>query len=174
MTNQELINEFYHNHKELSDFIGALDDEKFLYSVNGKWSAGQQLEHVLLCLMPISQALNSKDFIREKFGTINRPVLSYSQVISNYKTGLEQGGKAPERFLPQPVTLNDRSALTTKMLAILDTITQYLEHYSESELDTFVLPHPFLGKLSIRELLFLMTYHATHHLKQTEDNLTRQ
>lgn len=170
MTTQQLTEKFYQNHKDFATYISSLSDKEFNYAPNGKWTAGQQLAHVYLCLLPISQALHSKDFIFQKFGQIDRPTLSYDHVIENYRKGLEAGGKAPGQFLPQDVGLQEREELLDKLETILSTINQQLSNYSEQELDTLVLPHPFLGKLTIREFFFLMTYHATHHLQQTQQN----
>lgn len=33
---------------------------------------------------------------------------------------------------------------------------------------------PLLGNLTIREMFYLMTYHATHHLRQIINNLEQQ
>ncbi len=165
------MDSFYQNHKDLSEYINSLPDEKFLHTANGKWTPGQQLAHVYLTLVPISQALGSKEYIQNKFGNIGRPTMSYNEVIETYKKGLATGGKAPEQFLPQNVPLSQREEFTDKLLTILGTIQQQVATYSEEELDTLVLPHPFLGKLSIREFFCLMSYHPTHHLEQTKKNL---
>jgi len=171
MTKQELIAKFRENHQELVDYIAALTQEQFSYSCNGKWTPGQQLNHVCLCLKPIAQALASKDFILQKFGKIDRPSLGYDAVIENYKTALAKGGKAPERFVPEKPDPEHKAELSAQMIALLQTIKQLVDQYTDEELDHLVLPHPLLGNLTIREMLFLMTYHATHHLRQTELNL---
>ena len=119
MTKQELIENFDHNHKELIDYIDGLTDQEFAYSYQGKWTAGQQLDHVYLCLKPISQVLSSKDFILQKFGKINRPVVGYDQVIENYKASLAKGGKAPDQFVPGQFNPDDRTELSTKFIEIL-------------------------------------------------------
>ncbi len=170
MTKQELIERFFNNHKELVDYINSLSDDQFIYS-NGKWTAGQQLSHINLCLQPISQALASKEYIIQKFGEIDRDAMDYDQVIINYKSALEKGGKAPDRFVPEMVSVIDRNKLTTELTALLLKIKTQLSDYTDQELNTLILPHPLLGNMTIRELIYLMTHHATHHLRQTEHNL---
>ncbi len=170
-TKEELLARFYENHKELVDYVDALDEDAYLLSVNDKWTAGQQLAHVHLCLLPIHKALQSKEYIKEKFGALDRPTRSYDELIAFYKEGLNTGGKAPERYLPEAVAAENRAQVTEDLLQILATIQDQLGDYSEEELDALVLPHPFLGLLSLRELFFLMTYHATHHLRQVQVSL---
>lgn len=171
MTREELTTEFYKNHQSFVHYINSLPEDKFVYSYNGKWTAGQQLSHIHLCLQPISQALASKEFILQKFGKIDRYLSGYDKIISDYKAGLEKGGKAPERFVPGPFDTNDKSKVSAEIIELLSIIQKQLECYTDNELDTLVLPHPILGMLTIREMFYLMTYHATHHHLQTEENL---
>jgi len=171
MTKQELIVQFQHNHEELRDFINALPDNQFSSAHNGKWSPGQQLSHVYLCLKPISQALASKEFIQKKFGQISRPTMDYDTVISLYHKTLKNGGKAPDNFVPQHINTGDKAKLVQDLTELLETIKTQLNTYSDRELDTLVLPHPLLGNLTLNEMFYLMTQHATHHLQQTEVNL---
>jgi hypothetical protein len=168
MTKQELINAFYDNHKEMSNYINSLTDEQFVYSHNGKWTAGQQFSHVHLTLLPFPKILSSKEFIEQKFGKIDRQIWSYETVIENYfKTSLQ----APQQFLPEQVNPEQKAIITDDLQKILPTIQQLLDQYTDEELNSLVIPHPLLGKLTIREMFYLMTYHATHHLRQTEKNL---
>lgn len=171
MTTEQLIDTLVSNHSDAAIYITGLTDEQFSTSKNGKWSPGQQLEHLILCLKPISQALASAQFIEEKFGKLQRPNMDYEQVIDTYKKGLAAGGKAPERFLPQNVTPGQRTALRDELTNTLTTMQQLLAGYSEAQLDTLVLPHPFLSMLSIRELFYLMSYHPLHHMQQVHHNL---
>lgn len=171
MTTSELIALFRSNHLELADYVNALPNDQFSYSRNGKWTAGQQLSHVYLCLLPIAKALASKEFLLEKFGKIDRPLWDYDTVLANYMEALDKGGKAPERFLPEDIQPEAKEELSADLSQILDTIKHQLQNYSEEELDTIVMPHPLLGSMTIREMFFLMAYHATHHLRQTEQNL---
>lgn len=168
-----LIEQFKANHEELMKYINQLTNTEFTTSTNGKWTPGQQLEHVYLCLVPIAKVLSSKTFILEKFGVINRAVWNYDEVIHNYTTALSQGGKAPEKFLPAAVDVNKKALIMNDTTSTLNSICESLNDYTEAELDSLLLPHPLLGKLSIRELFFLMGYHATHHLNQTKQNLIR-
>jgi hypothetical protein len=171
MTTQQLMDNFYQNHKQLADYVNSLPDEQFLHTANNKWTPGQQLAHVYLTLVPISQALGSKEYIQNKFGIIDRATMSYEHVIETYKNGLAAGGKAPEQYLPQDIPVAQREEYTGKLLTILDAIRQQIATYTDEELDTLVLPHPFLGKLTLRELFYLMSYHPIHHLEKTKENL---
>lgn len=172
MTKQELIEGFGQNHQSLIHYIDTLTPGEFTYSHHEKWTAGQQLRHIYLCLQPITKALASKDHIAQTFGQTDHPPMAYDTVIDHYRSALDRGGKAPDRFVPGQLAPGDKAGLIADLSAILQTIQQQLEGYTDEELDMLVLPHPLLGKLTIREMFYLMTYHATHHHRQTEQNLT--
>jgi len=164
MKKQDLMNEFIKNHQEVVQYIDGLNESEFGYSKSGKWTAGQQLEHILLTIKPFPKILNSKTFIREKFGNINRPTWSYHTVLENYtKTSL----KAPAQFVPQRELSIDRKAgIIAEIDSTLKAINEVFENYTEDELDSLTLPHPLLGQLTIREMFYLMSYHPLHHQKQ--------
>lgn len=168
MTKQELINAFQTNHSELVDFVNSLTDDQFIYRHNDKWTAGQQLQHIYLTLLPFPKALSSKEYLSHKFGKINRPIWDYDTVIENY---LKSTLQAPQTYLPEQINADQKGKIASDILDLLSSIQQLLIDYSDEELDTLVLPHPLLGNLTLREMFYLMTYHAEHHIKQTKRNL---
>jgi hypothetical protein len=122
-------------------------------------------------VLPFPKALPSKDFILHKFGTIDRQTWDYNTVIENYlKTSLQ----APQQFLPEQVALEQKTTLTTDIQQVVQAIQQLLDHYTDEELDSLVLPHPLLGKLTIKEMFYLMTYHPSHHLHYTVKSLSQE
>jgi len=171
MTKENLAAHFNDNHQQVLDFINALPDHAFIQRANEKWTPGEQLEHICLCIKPIAQALGSKEFIEEKFGHIQRATFSSDEIMDQYKTALANGGKAPQKFIPAAVDLSRKTALISETQTTLKDIGQHLDHYSEHEMDSLVLPHPLLGALTLREMFFLMSFHALHHLEQTRINL---
>lgn len=166
MTKPILLDQFEQAHRELIEYLQTLSDAAYLYSYEEKWTAGQQLAHIILCLQVTSKALLPPAVIEEKFGKIDRPEMTFEELIRYYLSGLQAGGKAPERFLPGATGIDQREQLNTELINLLATIRQQLMIYSEAELSSLSLPHPFLGKLTIRELFYLMTYHAGHHQRQ--------
>ena len=43
--------------------------------------------------------------------------------------------------------------------------------WREQDLDRYVLPHPLLGKLTLREMLFFTLYHNYHHVRNVAARL---
>lgn len=168
MTKEELIKKIYNNHKAMIDYVNILTDEQLIYSNNGKWTAAQQFHHVYLVLLPFPKILSSKEFISRKFGKIDRLTWDYDTVIENY---LKTSRQSPQGFLPEQISPQQKTIITGDIQKVLQTIQELLDQYSDTELDTLVIPHPLLGNLTIRETFFLMSYHPTLHLNQSKEIL---
>jgi uncharacterized damage-inducible protein DinB len=48
-----------------------------------------------------------------------------------------------------------------------------VERWSEKELDKRQLPHPLMGKLTLREMLFFTHYHTLHHGAKIDELIER-
>ena len=45
----------------------------------------------------------------------------------------------------------------------VEKLVHKLDKFTEDDLDKYVLPHPLLGKLTLREMLCFTIYHVRHH-----------
>jgi hypothetical protein len=94
---------------------------------------------------------------------MNREGRSYEQVLNKYNTALSSGlAPSPNPFGPKNdhtnrnYILNDYKIETKKFIKSLNS-------WTEKQLDTYILPHPVIGKLSIREMLYFTHLHTIHH-----------
>jgi hypothetical protein len=175
MTKQEIQNKLLENHKTFVQLVVSLNDNDFLFSANGKWTAGQQLDHIYRSVAAVKQALILPKFIiRLIVGNANRPSKDYEALVAKYKLKLEAGGRAAGRFVPKPVESDQKIKLKDKLLKTVDSLCKKIDKYNEKQLDYYILPHPLLGKLTIREMLYFTIYHVEHHQKQTLRNLYKE
>jgi hypothetical protein len=162
------------NHFRFIKLINNLSDSDFLHSNNGKWTAGQQLEHIVKSVTPVNLAMVLPHFfLRIAFGKANRPSKSYEGLVEKYHAKLAVGGKSSAPFIPKAVTLEHREKLLKRLFVLTDSLFSRANSLSENQLDTIILPHPLLGKLTLREMLFFTSYHAEHHEKQILKNLEK-
>jgi hypothetical protein len=175
MNKTELQHKLKESHTRFIQYIQSLSTDDFLYSHNTKWTAGQQLEHILKSTSPVKTALTLPAFLlRRIFGKANRPSRSYNELIEKYQSKLAEGGKSTSRFLPAVVKFDEREKLIRKLQDVINSLTSQVAKFSESELDTLILPHPLLGKLTLREMLGFTIYHVGHHEKHTRENLQKR
>ena len=57
------------------------------------------------------------------------------------------------------------------MLDYVKMIENNLTNFTEGELDNLVLPHPLLGQLTIREMIYFTIYHVEHHTRNIKRNI---
>ena len=86
-----------------------------------------------------------------------------------YKAKLAAGYTASGRFIPKPVNISNRLRLAKSLVLKVGKLSYHIDRFSEQELDTLILPHPLLGKLTLREMLYFTCYHVEHHLQITRD-----
>lgn len=175
MNKSEIQQQLRESHARFIKQIVGLSDQDFLRSSNGKWTAGQQLEHIIKSVRPVTLAFSLPRFmLKIAFGKANRPSRSYDGLVEKYQAKLAQGGKAPGRFVPNTVVVADRDKLSRKLQALIDSLISQFDSFSEEQLDLLILPHPLMGKLTLREMLYFTIYHVGHHKKQVVQNLRPQ
>ena len=173
MTKPAIIQLLQHHHQHFIDKIHDLPEDAFLLSKNSKWTAGQQLDHICRSMKPVAMAFGLPAFVlRLLFGKANRPSRSYDALVEKYKSKLSAGGRASRRFIPKVIGFNDRDQLEKQLRYTVSRLVQRIDRYSEDELDTYILPHPLLGKLTLREMLYFSIYHVQHHEKLMWEQLS--
>jgi hypothetical protein len=154
--------------KTTNDFIECIktyNSHSFEATPDGKWSAGQNLEHLYRAIKPVAMAFGLPVFIpRLLFGKANRPSKTFNGLLEKYNGKLATGGRAGARFVPPPVAFVQKEKLATKFEKQKDKLIKKVNRFSEIELDKYILPHPLLGKLTFREMLFFTIFHNEHHL----------
>lgn len=166
----ELIDKLNKNYISFIEYINSLTDDEFVVSLNDKWTAGQQLDHILRSVKPLTQILSAKSRIESNFGMTERRSLSYEEIVNNYKIELEKGGQATGKFVPEKINSNQKNELTAALSDNLKKLLENLTDYTDQELDNLVLPHPLLGNLTIREMIYFTIYHVGHHHEKIKQN----
>ena len=160
------------NHDAFIEMLMGLSDDDFELTPNGKWSAGQQLDHIVRSVKPLVNALRLPNFgLKIIVGKANRPSRSYDELISKYQSKLAEGGQATGSFVPKPVVLRQKEGLITTLENLVRKLCRQIDGYSEEQMDHLILPHPLLGKLTLREMMYFTFYHVKHHHTITLENL---
>lgn len=162
MTKPVLISQLQLQYQKLADYLNELPDAQFTFAPTGKWSAGQQLDHLVLSVAPLTKVMQKREVI-ESFGKAEQPSRDFDGVVTLYQSALARGGKASGQFLPGVIASERRSDLTNKLSIEVNLLCELLDAYSEEDLDQLVIPHPLLGKLTVREMMCFTIYHASHH-----------
>ncbi|MGI9541810.1 MAG: DinB family protein [Cyclobacteriaceae bacterium] len=155
---------------QISQWFVDQPDSEFEKGPDGKWTSGQHLDHLLRSVVPLNIILKKpKLVIRTLFGKPNRTGRTFEKVVENYKTKLASGGKAMGQFVPKPMTVDKKSKMLSNYQQEKGRLIQRLNTWRESQLDSYLLPHPLLGKMLVREMLFFTIYHNHHHLHNLQE-----
>ena len=106
-----------------------------------------------------------KVFLEQQFGKIDRPILSYESVVEKYLAVLATGVTARGGFVPQMPENPSKDILLSSFLKHHQALSDFLNDWSEEDLDTYCIKHPVLKNLTIREFYYFMHYHILHHQK---------
>lgn len=151
---------------QLEQFLLALPEREFTISKEGKWSPQQQLQHLVSSSSPVALSMQLPKQVLQVFGKNPTDASrSYGAIVEQYKEALLKGAKAPLPFRPVTIGNPSRDKLLAKWKKLEHSFksTLYLQ-WNEEDLDTYRMPHPILGLLTIREMLFFTCYHILHHL----------
>lgn len=157
------------------DHFAAFSPEIFVQSIADAWSPAQHLEHLIKAAQPVCNALGMpKQSLREQFGFAQAPSQSFQSLQERYIQGLASGAQASGRFLPTPIPANvDAGIYKQDLLREWDAIAVALigavSLWEDADLDEYLLPHPILGKLTVREILFFTLYHSARHISEDGD-----
>lgn len=173
MNKAEIIDELHSKYGSFTDFVAELDVSDFLFSLNGeKWAAGQQIEHLCLSVEPLVKGLRAPVFaLKAMFGKADHPSITYDELVARYRGELAAGGTAPASFRPDEIEFVRKEEFVGKLRELVAKLCDKIEKFEEDKLDQLVLPHPLLGKLTMREMFYFTIYHAEHHHKLTVVNL---
>lgn len=131
-----------------------------------KWTAAQHVFHLVKTTKAVSKGLKMPKLgLRGMFGLNNRDEKSYEQIAEKYQKGLlENNIKSPPEYSSEPGRTFTMEEITTRFMDELTNLKSALEKWKEDDLSKYVLPHPVVGKLTIREFIGWVTYHNYHHL----------
>ncbi|MDZ7645747.1 MAG: hypothetical protein U5K54_00455 [Cytophagales bacterium] len=84
-------------------------ESSFTYCPDGKWSVGQNIEHLNKSLAPVNLALSLPGLLFQiLYGKPNRKARTNQELIDRYLQKLAAGGRASGRFIPPAVAWADK------------------------------------------------------------------
>ena len=176
MERQAIVQLLRDNYQDFVGYMQSLSDADFSYAPPGEWCAGQQLDHLVRTVSRVLVAVKQPIFILKLFfGKPRRPKMDYQQVVGAYKKELEQGGPTAKRYLPDGKKfLAHREVQIADLTRLVNELADRVMAITEEDLDQTRLPHPRLGKLSLREMMYFTAYHFVNHREGIEANLLKQ
>jgi hypothetical protein len=162
-----LQQELVAHHRAFAQHLDSFQEPAFVHSENGKWSPAQQLDHLVRSTAPVLLAFRLPTLLPSLlFGKAKQPSRTYEELKQVYLQHLQAGRKASGRFIPASVAFHQKPALLKQLDQNISKLAKQVGTFTEGELDQYRLPHPILGKLTFREMLYFTLYHVQHHHTQ--------
>ena len=165
---------------EAADFFASLAPEELALRIDSAWTPVEHLEHLCIAVSAVARGFSAPRWLlRIRFGRARRASRGYDQLCDDYRARLAAGGRATGQFVPVREALTDEQGALrrTELLARWGRVNTRLragvEAWTERDLDRIHLPHPLLGKITAREMLFFSIYHVGHHMEAAKKRLPR-
>ncbi|MGQ0767111.1 MAG: DinB family protein [Gemmatimonadota bacterium] len=149
-------------------YWNSMSAEEFASTANGGWSPAENVRHCTRVVRAVSTGMSvPRLLLRLRFGRAKQVSRSYEAIVSLYRERLRRGGQAgkyaPSKSDHGDPTEHRREVLSRHREAVEKLARQILD-WRRTDVDSIRLPHPLLGKLTVREMLLFVLYHNLHHV----------
>ena len=171
-TRREIVEALEAAHEAALDYWSQYELTTFFSPMGEHWPASDHLRHLTRSMTPLLPVLRVPRLaLRVAFGSPEQPSRSIEAIGTLYAAALRSGATAG-RYTPRPDgSAHDQIRRDSIMDAHSETLrglTQAMERWSEAQLDTHQLPHPLLGRLTVREMMLFTLLHNRHHVAVAE------
>lgn len=177
-TQPEIIDALRKLSTEGQTFWSAIPPEVFVDQPEKSWSPAQNVLHLIRAVKPVAKALNMPRWLlRLLFGKATAPSRHGGPLKQEYLEQLKTRG-ATGKYAPAPVKVETTAVDTQQKLVMslthaTDSLAKVVEKWNEPDLDRLQLPHPLLGKLTVREMLLFTIFHIRHHMENVRVKLLK-
>ncbi len=174
MSKTETLSLLKDSNQRVVNWFTEIPASEFFQREGDVWSSSDNLDHLIKSHKPIAMALKLPKFtLRTMFGSPNQSSRSFEAICQVYTDTLSAGGVASGRYIPNQQTPEKpetaKSELLNQFSKASADLVSVAEKWSDDDLDGYLLPHPLIGKLTIREMLYFTIYHNLRHASQEGD-----
>jgi hypothetical protein len=156
--------------------VVGMTQHQFDYGTDAVWSPSSYLKHLLLSNKPFVKALGlPKEQLETLFGLSADSARTFADVVEIYTARIAAGIRAEDNPQVTPVTYRMPQDVTDERAYLVETwntahenLFKVLQTWSEEALDRYQLPHPVMGLISVRAMLFFTLHHNTMHWRDIQ------
>jgi hypothetical protein len=163
---EEIIIDLQDSFNALHSTCSRIDQKQFNASKQNKWTPAENVQHIITGTKMTTLAFTLPKFIHVMlYGRPGRTSHGYSKLVDNYQKKLEHGATASGVYVPKKIDYKRDDLLTRLTAEGNKLVTAITNKWTEEQLDNYVVKHPILGLLTVRELGYFTIYHNGHHLQ---------
>lgn len=158
-----------HNHRFVAEDFAAIAGAQFYAHPPQVWSPAENLAHLCKTVRAATLAFRVPARLSGLIWGSAESSRSYAELVTSYKAVLDGGVVSPAAYVAELDEVpQDEAAAKQDLLQRWQQAAGKLEaalaNWHDEDLDKAKVPHPVLGKLTLRELLFFTLYHNLHHV----------
>jgi len=156
LNKDQLIHELEKSFQGIIDWVNSQPESQFNEElVLGKWPVSGHLYHLIKSTKAVSQGMKiPKMGLQTMFGKNNRPERTYQELLEMYRSNIvDKNIKVPNKYEAEPGRIFEKPKLIQRFKEELNDLIEPLSKWKEEDLSTYVMPHPVMGKLTIREFI---------------------
>ena len=161
-------------HAESVAYWNTFSTPAFLAPIGNAWSPAENVRHLTKSMRAVTKGLRvPRILILLRFGRATGTSRSYTEMRDFYRMrvkGADAGTFGPGARTPLPNAEHERAQLMDFHAQAVRELNSAIAAWPERALDRRRLPHPLLGPITVREMLFFTLYHNQHHV----DNVVRR
>ena len=160
---------------QASAFYTSLSPEIFFHDGLGGWSPAQNISHIADITFLAVWLFRMPKFFLLPFGR-RKSQKNFSTLLNEYISAEKPifiGPLAPSSI---PVPENGTETvqkLTARFRNVFQELKNVLKEIPEEDFDRYSMPHPSLGMLSFREMVYVVIIHIIHHTYKVEQKTER-
>lgn len=161
--------------EKVESYYTSLSPEQFFHDGLGGWSAAQNLSHITFIgslavyLFGLPRFLFipfGKQSVQRDFNTLKNDYIGSDKVIFI-------GPLAPSSIAPPLDANNVVQTMVSDWRKVYRDLNLAIQSIPEEDMDNYSLPHPSMGMLSLREMIYVLIIHPIHHTYKVEQKMER-
>jgi hypothetical protein len=158
------------NADAIASYFAAQPESVLFTGDPDHWGPAHHLRHLAQSSQAIGRGMKKSDLPLHPSGRSR----GYGELIGAATSALQT---APKELLLERGRVvviapgTSRADLVDEYRAAAADLCAAADRWSEDELDQRALPHPYLGALTVREMLLFCVFHERHHLRLVSTRL---
>lgn len=164
-TKPQLLAALKDSNQRAETWFGEMRAKDFFTRQAEVWSPSDNVDHLIKAVKSVTNALKLPKFtLQAMFGKPEKPSMTYEELCQIYRDAIANGAQASGRYLPNQESPSKdaqqkKQALLEQWSKANAELLSVIEKWDDKDLDQYLLPHPLIGKLTLREMLFFTIYH---------------